>query len=36
LRDFLELNLTKIPPLELQLRVAALQEQLRQEVEQLA
>lgn len=35
LRDFLELNLHKVPPLELQLRVAALQEQLRQEVDRL-
>jgi len=36
LQDFLELSLVKIPPLELQLKVASLQEQLRQEVEQLA
>ena len=35
LRNFLELDLHKLPPLELQLRVADLQQQLRQEVEQL-
>lgn len=34
-RDFLALNVKNIPPLELQLRVAALQEKLRHEVQQL-
>jgi DNA mismatch repair protein MutS len=36
LRRFLELDEIKTPPLELQLRVAMLKEQLRQEVDQLA
>lgn len=35
LHDILELNLREVPPLELQLQVAALQEQLKQEVELL-